>query len=125
MHLFLLVLPSDMSTDPQLVSNIRSSTLLLPHIRAMSITRASSPLSSVGTPRSHQSHPSYQDTESGENLQEVQLLSRRILEFVDGDLEGIPGSVPGSHLQPGSSIGSTSGRDDELRRSVREALTHH
>lgn len=109
------------ASDPQLISSIRSSNLLIPNIRTLASSQASSPSSSVG---SHHSTHSYQDTDTGDGQGEIQILARRILEFVDGDGDvGVPGSVTASHMQPGSSIGSSSGRgDDELRRSVREAF---
>lgn len=45
------------------------------------------------------------------------------MEFLESDLDGMPGtSVPASHIQPGSSISSSTGQDEELRRSVRDAL---
>lgn len=115
------------SGDPQLISNIRSSALLNPNIRQLATSRPSSPTSSVGSPHSrHSQAHSYQDTETGEGQGEIQLLARRILEFVDGDGEPmIPRSVSTSHMQPGSSVsGSVLSRDDEeLRRSVRDAFT--
>jgi vacuolar protein 8 len=113
------------SGDPQLISNIRSSNLLVPNIRNLASSRTSSPTSSVGTPRSHRSQThSYQDTETGEGQGEIQLLGRRILEFVDGDGEPMaPSSATVSHMQPGSSVESSGGRDhEELRKSVREAF---
>jgi len=112
------------SGDPQLISNIRGSTLLIPHIRNLSHSRTSSPGSFSGSPRSHRSQSrSYQETDTGEGQGEIQLLSRRILEFVDGDVEGLlPASVVGSHTQPGSSIASSARDHEELRRSVREAF---
>lgn len=118
-------------TDPQLISNIRSSTLLIPNIRLLASSRASSPASSVGTPHSHRSQvPSYQETEPGEGQGEIQLLARRILEFVDADDDGVlSSSLSPSHMQPGSSVDTASGRDhEELRKSVREAFamgSHH
>lgn len=125
---FMLIASSNHSRsfkDPQLISNIRSSNLLIPNIRNLASSRASSPASSVGTPRSHHSQGhSYQETETGDGQGEIQLLGRRILDFVDGDGDGlVPSSVTGSHMQPGSSVASSSGRDhEELRRSVREAF---
>ncbi|TFK36777.1 armadillo-type protein [Crucibulum laeve] len=111
------------SGDPQLISNIRSSNLLVPNIRTLAVSRTSSRSSSAGTPHSHGSRHSYSETETGEGQGEIQLLSRRILEFVDGDVEGlISSSVTGSHMQPGSSIGSSNRDHEELRRSVREAF---
>uniref|UniRef100_A0A0W0F799 Vacuolar protein 8 n=1 Tax=Moniliophthora roreri TaxID=221103 RepID=A0A0W0F799_MONRR len=114
------------SGDPQLISSIRSSSLLVPNIRTLASSQASSPSSSVG------SHPSqsYDDTETNDGQGEIQLLARRILEFVDGDAGDIvPASVTPSHSQygqPGSSISSSRHerdmRDEELRRSVREAF---
>lgn len=114
-----------MTADPQLISNIRSSGLLIPNIRNLASSRTPSPTSSVGTPRSHHSQAhSYQDTETGDGQGEIQLLGRRILEFVDGDGDGLaPSSITVSHMQPGSSVASSTGRDhEELRRSVREAF---
>jgi len=110
------------SGDPQLISNIRTSNILIPNIRTLATSRSTSPSSSVGTPRSHQSQHSYQETETNDGQGEIQLLSRRILDFVDLDLDGLASaSVPGSQSQPGSSHGSVS-RDDELRRSIKEAF---
>lgn len=116
--------------DPQLISNIRSSNSLIPNIRQLAATRTSTPASSIGgTPRSHGSHHSYQDTETGEGQGEIQQLARRILEFTDGDVEGnTASSAPTSQKQAGSLIDSRAesmmGRDhEELRRSVREAFS--
>ncbi|KAK1229032.1 Vacuolar protein 8 [Marasmius sp. AFHP31] len=67
------------SDDPR-ISNIRSSTLLVPNIRNLASSQASSPSSSVGS-RSQL----YDDTETNDGQGEIQLLARRILEFVDGD----------------------------------------
>ncbi|KAF5377241.1 hypothetical protein D9615_006353 [Tricholomella constricta] len=112
------------SGDPQLISNIRNSSLLIPNIRTLAASRASTPSSSVGTPHSHHSHThSEHDTETGDGQGEIQLLGRRILEFVDGDAEGlVPSSVAASHMQPGSSVASSTRDHEELRRSVREAF---
>ncbi|KAF9229528.1 vacuolar protein 8 [Gyrodon lividus] len=113
------------SGDPQLISNLRNSGLLNPPIRQLALSRTPTPTSSVGTPRSHHSaSQSYADTETGDGQAEIQLLARRILEFVDGDMDaGLPRSVAGSHMA-GSSLGSSSGREhEELRRSVREAFS--
>ncbi|KAG6857614.1 hypothetical protein H0H87_010182 [Tephrocybe sp. NHM501043] len=112
------------SGDPQLISNIRNSALLIPNIRDLSIPRAMTPSSSVGTPHSqHSRSHSEQDTETGDGQGEIQLLGRRILEFVDGDAEGlVPSSVTASHMQPGSSVASSTRDHEELRRSVREAF---
>jgi vacuolar protein 8 len=108
------------SGDPQLISNIRNSNLLNPNIRGLASSRTPSPSSSVG---SHRSAPSFQETDNGEGQGEIQLLARRILEFVDGEAEGlIPASSTTSHMQPSSSMSSS--RDhEELRRSLREAFS--
>jgi vacuolar protein 8 len=108
--------------DPQLISNIRSSSILIPNIRNLASSRPSSPSSSVGTPRSHHSHlHSEHDTEAGDGQGEIQVLSRRILEYVDNEAENfVPSSVG---MQHGSSVASSAGREhEELRRSVREAF---
>jgi len=113
------------SGDPQLISNIRSSNMLIPSIRQLAASRTPTPPSSVGTPRSHHSHTqSYQDTEMAEGQGEIQLLARRIQEIVEGDLDAsVTRSVAGSHIGA-SSVGSSSGREhEELRRSVREAFS--
>lgn len=108
--------------DPQLISNIRASTDLIPNIRTLATSRTTSVASSVGTPQSHHSQHSFQETETNDGQGEITMLSRRILDFVDLDIDGIvstsvPGSQSGAH---GTSIHSS--RDDELRRSVRDAL---
>ena len=109
--------------DPQLISNIRSSSILIPNIKVLATTRTTSPVSSVGgTPHSHHSQHSYQETETNDGQGEIQLLSRRILDFVDLDLDGLVStSVPGSNIQPGSSVSSS--HHDELRRSIRDAFS--
>jgi len=108
------------SNDPQLISSIRSSPLLLPNIRNLANSGASSPSESVDSRHSH--NQMYDDeTYTGDGQGEIQLLSRRILEFVEGDEAMLSSSVPGSHMQPGSSVGS-SREHEELRRSVREAF---
>ena len=120
----------DLVVDPQLISNIRNSNSLIPNIRQLAATRTSTPASSIGgTPRSHGSHHSYQDTETGEGQGEIQQLARRILEFTDGDPDSVmTPSAPASQKQAGSLIDSRAesmmGRDhEELRRSVREAFS--
>jgi len=112
------------SGDPQLISNIRSSNLLIPNVRNLATSHASSPSSSVGTPRSHRSQSqSYQDTDAGDGHSEIQLLAQRIVECVEENMDGVvSSSVTASHIQPGSSIGSSTRDHEELRRSVREAF---
>ncbi|KAK1228271.1 Vacuolar protein 8, partial [Marasmius sp. AFHP31] len=100
--------------------NIRTSTLLVPNIRNLAGSQASSPSPSVGS-RSQ----SFDDTETNNGQAEIQLLARRIVEFVDGDRDSmVPSSVTPSHIQPGSSISSSldARGHEELRRSVREAF---
>jgi vacuolar protein 8 len=119
-------------SDPQLMSNIRSSTMLVPNVRELAVSRSVTPTSSAGgTPGSHRSQArSYQETETGDGQGEIQELARKILYIVDGD-EKVDEKVPtassrSSHVQPGSSVGresNASGMDhEELRRSVRDAL---
>ncbi|KAI0793296.1 vacuolar protein 8 [Abortiporus biennis] len=115
------------SGDPQLISNIRTSNLLIPNITQLAATRTSTPTSSIGgTPRSHRSGHSYQDTETGDGQGEIQLLARRILEFTDSEVDGamtpnaVSSSLAGSQIDRPESV---SGRDhEELRKSVREAF---
>lgn len=120
----------DVSSDPQLISNIRNSHMLAPHIRQLASSRASTPSSSVGTPHSYRTHShSDQETETAEGQGEIQLLSRRILEFVDIDAEvsATLGATP-SQRHLASSVGESvvSGRDhDELRKSVQNAFSSH
>ncbi len=113
--------------DPQLISNIRSSSILIPNIRQLAETRTSTPTSSLGgTPHSHhsQSH-SYADTETGNGHGEIQMLARRILDFTDSEGVMTPSALA-SQIQASSFSQrdeSVSGRDhDELRKSVREAF---
>ncbi|KAI0719121.1 vacuolar protein 8 [Cerioporus squamosus] len=115
------------SGDPQLISNIRSSSILIPNIRQLAETRTSTPTSSLGgTPHSHhsQSH-SYADTETGNGQGEIQMLARRILDFTDSEGVMTPSALA-SQIQASSFSQrdeSVSGRDhDELRKSVREAF---
>lgn len=115
--------------DPQLLSNIRGSNILIPNIRQLASSRSASATSSMGTPRSHRSPTrSYQETDTGDGRAEIQLLGRRIVEFIDGEVDILgPSSVTHSHM-PGSSVDESivSGRDhEELRKSVREALSAH
>lgn len=119
------------SNDRQLINSIRNSNLLIPSIRQLSASHSATPTPSVGTPRSHHSQTqSYDDTETAEGQGEIKLLSRRILDLVEREMDSdVPRSVAGSHMG-GSSVGSSSGRDhEELRRSVREAFSsagsHH
>jgi vacuolar protein 8 len=114
--------------DPQLTSNIRNSTILIPSIRQLAESRPNSPSSSVGDGTLHsgrsRSRHSYQDTEA-EGQGEIQLLARRILEFTDADVDGELSSTP---VRTASSVGLAQhvvhgDSHDELRKSVREAFT--
>ncbi|KAF7437213.1 Vacuolar protein 8 [Pleurotus ostreatus] len=110
------------SGDPQLISNIRSSSLLIPNIRNLARTPSQSS-SPDGTPGSHHSRAaSFQETETGDGQSEILLLGRRIIEIIEGDADPmIPSSASHSHMQPGSSIASSA--HEELRKSVREAFS--
>ncbi|KAJ3575898.1 hypothetical protein NP233_g784 [Leucocoprinus birnbaumii] len=110
------------SGDPQLISNIRNSAKVIPFVRALSHSRTSTPASSVGTPHSHRSAAQSQDDDALLGQQEIVVLARRILEYVESDEGFASSSVGGSHVQPGSSIGSSQRDHEELRRSVREAF---
>jgi vacuolar protein 8 len=102
-------------TDPQLISNIRNSEKLMPHVRELAASRSVSASSSVGTPHSHRSQPqSYQETDTGDGAGEIQVLARKILEAVE--TEAMP-SIAHTPVQRDHA-------DEELRRSVRAALGH-
>ena len=113
--------------DPQLISNVRNSNLLIPNIRTLAETRTSTPTSSLGgTPHSHRSQSrSYQDTEAGDGQGEIQMLAQRILDFAESDGVMTPSAIA-SQVQASSFSQrdeSVSGRDhEELRKSVREAF---
>ena len=99
--------------------------MLIPNIQALAETRTSTPTSSIGgTPHSHRSG-SYQDTETGNGQGEIQMLARRIMDFTDSEGAMTPSAL--AQLQAGSYSQreeSVSGRShEELRRSVRDALT--
>jgi vacuolar protein 8 len=115
------------SGDPQLISNIRNSGILIPSIRQLSESRPGSRSSSVeedaeGTLRSRSRH-SYQDTEA-EGAGEIQLLARRILEFTDNE-GAFEEDNAGTPVRTASSVGlgARKSSHDELRKSVREAFT--
>ena len=114
------------SGDPRLITKIRSSPLLVPHIRQLATSRDSTPSSSVGTPHSVRS-PSEQEMDAAWD-QEIQLLSTRILEFIDGDIDlsMTPGVTPSLGHVASSVDGSATGRDhDKLKRSVQKALAQN
>ena len=126
-QLFNSTLTPHLCADPQLISNIRNSSLLIPNIRSLAETRTSTPTSSIGgTPHSHHSQAhSYQDTETGNGQGEIQMLARRILDFTDSEGVMTPSALAsqiqaGSFSQRDKRVG---GRDhEELRKSVREAF---
>lgn len=110
--------------DPQLISNIRSSDKLLPHIRELAASRSTSPSSSIGTPRSHRSQSqSYQETDTGDGSGEIQVLARKILEATE--TEAMPILTHIASTQSVGKVGTPDKPDDELRRSVRAAFTGH
>src|SRR5712691_6502613 len=82
------------------MSNIRSSSLLVPNVRELAVSRSVTPTSSTGgTPHSHRSQArSYQETETGDGQGEIQELARKILYIVDGDEPALASSAP-SHVQ--------------------------
>ena len=97
--------------DPQLISNIRNSNLLIPNIRTLAETRTSTPTSSLGgTPHSHHSQSrSYQDTETGVGQGDIQMLARRILDFTDSE-----GVITPSALASQLQASSFSQRDESV-----------
>ncbi|KAI5124608.1 hypothetical protein M0805_004218 [Coniferiporia weirii] len=112
------------SEDPQLISNIRSSDKLLPHIHDLAASRSASPSSSMDTPRSHRSQSqSYQETDTGDGSSEIQVLARKILEAMEAEAMPILSHTPSTH-----SVARNEGpekTDEELRRSVRAAFGGH
>lgn len=110
--------------DPQLISNIRNSDKLLPHIRDLAESRSASPSSSIGTPRSHRSQSqSYQETDTGDGSSEIQVLARKILEAMETEAMPILPQAPSSASVAKPDLPEKS--DDELRRSVRAAFSGH
>ena len=110
------------SGDPHLITNIRSSPLLVSHIRQLATSPDSTPSSSVGTPDSVRSRSDQDsDSDSDEGQEDIHLLSRRILEFIDVDvgLSTTHSVTPSQGHAFGSVNGSvTGGEHGELRRSV-------
>ena len=115
------------SGDQELLHNIRSSTLLAPHIAQLatashSSTPTGSTLGSADRSRSN----SFSEEGGGEGgdggAAEIAALARRILEITEDDIPdgaGLPASEKSarSGVEPGTARG-----DDALRKSVREAL---
>lgn len=75
------------SGDPRLINKIRSSPLLVPHIRKFAASDVSTPSSSIGVPRSRGPDSDQKMDVVGEEQGEIQLLSRKALEFIDGDTD--------------------------------------
>ena len=110
-----------MSKDPQLISNIRNSDKLLPHIRELAASRSASPSSSMDS-RSRRSHSqSYQETETGDGSSEIQVLARKILEATEAEAMPLLSQTPSTHSVPRNDGMEKS--DEELRRSVRAAFS--
>jgi vacuolar protein 8 len=98
---------------------IRSSNLLISHVRALAQSPPTSVSSSVGS-RSHRTlSQSYDGTDQGEGAGEIAALAKRILDFADGD-----GNVfqTQQHARADGGGNDDSGEEDQLRKSVREAL---
>lgn len=100
------------SGDAQLTNNIRSSDLLNSHIRQLAASGSSSPTSTVG---SHSQSYS-EDGEGGAS--EIAALARRIVEITDGEIAD-EAPVSASPEKPGVEGGG----EEDLRKSVREALS--
>ena len=107
-----------------MTTNIRSSNLLIPHIRALAQSPPTSVSSSVGS-RSHRTlSQSYDGTEQGEGAGEIAALAKRILDFAEGDtsvFHPVSGSAQ-PHSRADGAGNDDSGDEDQLRKSVREAL---
>lgn len=116
----------DLYTDTQLVNNIRTSERLNSHIRTLATSQASSPTSTVGS-RSQ----SFSDDAAEGGASEIAALARRIIEITDGDQEGevstsLPRSPPPVAAEKPPTVpaeASSGGGEEDLRKSVRDALT--
>jgi vacuolar protein 8 len=127
---FVLLITEMITSDPQLVANIRMSTLLMPHVRQLAQSPPTSPTSSIRS--GHSRTRSYDDPDGGEGQSEIATLARRIIELVEGDdgavhAAAVPGSVTGSAVSGSYQDSSYRGRDrghaeDELRKSISEAF---
>lgn len=118
------------SGDQELLHNIRSSTLLAPHIAQLatashSSTPSGSTLGSRSAGRSRSN--SFSEDGGGDGgdggAAEIAALARRILEITEDDIPDGAG-LPASEKSARSEIESGSVRpgDDVLRKSVRDAL---
>ncbi|KAI6133239.1 vacuolar protein 8 [Pisolithus croceorrhizus] len=95
------------SGDPQLISNIRNSNMLIPAIRQLA--------------------NSYQDTEAGDGRGEIQLLARRIQDIVRGGYRCrcFAEHYRFTHCHVICGKFDRDEEHEELRRSVREAFSIH
>lgn len=110
------------SGDQELLHNIRTSTLLAPHIAQLatashSSTPTGSTLGSADRSRSNSFSEDGQGDGGDGGAAEIAALARRILEITEDDIHdaGIPSSE-----KSGASVGMNG--EDMLRKSVREAL---
>lgn len=110
--------------DPTLTANIRSSSRLISNIRSMAQSPPTSDSSSLGS-RSHRTlSQSYEDTDHGEGAGEIAALAKRILDFAEGNANVFrPIGSAQPHTRADVTGGNEdSGDEDQLRKSVREAL---
>ena len=130
--------------DPELLHNIRSSTLLAPHIAQLATapshrtTPSGSTLGSRSRSPGDRSRSSSFSEDGGEGggdggAAEIAALARRILEITEDDIPdhdlGVngheDGGIPQSIKSTGSAMGGTGeslGDEEVLRKSVRDAL---
>jgi len=103
------------SGDQQLISKIRSSQLLSPHIHQLAMSQSSTPSSTVGSP-----HSLSEDGGDG-GASEIATLARQILAFTEGDAVALPSDAN----SPGNASAFEEDKsEEELRKSVRDALTN-
>jgi len=115
------------SGNSHLIANIRSSPLLAPHIRELAISPNSTPTSSVGTSNSVRSH-SDRDVDTDDGQEEIYLLARKILGFIDGDIDR--SMTPSVTTPERDAVGSVDGNviereHDKLGRSVQNAFSQN
>ena len=116
------------SGDQELLHNIRSSTLLAPHIAQLATaSHSSTPTGSTlgSADRSRSNSFSEGGGEGGDGgAAEIAALARRILEITEDGYDIPDGAgLPASEKSARSGVESSSARgDDALRKSVREAL---
>ncbi|KAF8323045.1 ARM repeat-containing protein [Clavulina sp. PMI_390] len=116
------------SGDQELLHNIRSSSLLAPHIAQLATasrgsSHEGSTLGSRSADRSRSN--SFSDDGGGDGdggAAEIAALARRILEITEDDIPD--GGIPASQRSERSALEMASGArgDDALRKSVRDAL---